>query len=45
MQGLINPKLYILGQKVYFYAKIARNWKMFVEFVFKEQIVYKLAQG
>ena len=24
---------------------VARNWKMFVEFIFKDQMVYKFAQG
>ena len=45
VQGLIYQKLYILGQIVHFYAKIARNWKIFVEFIFKDQMGYKFAQG
>ena len=24
---------------------VARNWKMFVEFIFTDQMVYKFAQG
>ena len=45
VQGFTYPKLDILGQNSYFYAKIARNWKIFVELIFKDQMVYKFAQG
>ena len=45
MQGLIYPKLYILGQNTPFLCKNAKNWKIFVEFIFNYQMVYKFAQG
>ena len=32
------------GKIAKFCAKITRNWKMFVEFIFKDQMVYKFAQ-
>ena len=32
------------GKIAKFCAKITRNWKIFVEFIFKDQMVYKFAQ-
>ena len=45
VQGLICPKWDILGQKSQFLWKNLRNWIIFVEFIFKDQMVYKFAQG
>ena len=38
-------KLDILWQNRPFHAKIVRNRKMFLEFIFMDQMVYKFAQG
>ena len=36
----VSPKFAILGKIVKFYLKLAKNWKIFVESIFCDALVY-----